>query len=51
MDKNGQFLALRVHTDANLGAYLSTFATAVPTIRDLSPQPGRSVMTGVQVRF
>ncbi len=32
MDKNGKFLALRVHTDANLGAYLSTFATAVPTI-------------------
>jgi carbon-monoxide dehydrogenase large subunit len=31
-DKNGQFLAMRVHTDANLGAYLSTFATAVPTI-------------------
>lgn len=32
MDKDGNFLALRVHTDANLGAYLSTFATAVPTI-------------------
>jgi len=32
MDKDGKFLALRVHTDANLGAYLSTFATAVPTI-------------------
>ena len=32
MDKDGQFLAMRVHTDANLGAYLSTFATAVPTI-------------------
>ncbi len=32
LDKNGKFLALRVHTDANLGAYLSTFATAVPTI-------------------
>jgi aerobic carbon-monoxide dehydrogenase large subunit len=32
MDKNGKFLAMRVHTDANLGAYLSTFATAVPTI-------------------
>jgi aerobic carbon-monoxide dehydrogenase large subunit len=31
-DKDGQFLALRVHTDANLGAYLSTFSTAVPTI-------------------
>jgi hypothetical protein len=32
MDKDGKFLALRVHTDANLGAYLSTFSTAVPTI-------------------
>jgi aerobic carbon-monoxide dehydrogenase large subunit len=32
MDATGKFLALRVHTDANLGAYLSTFSTAVPTI-------------------
>ncbi len=32
LDKDGKFLALKVHTDANLGAYLSTFATAVPTI-------------------
>lgn len=32
MDKDGKFLALRVHTDANLGAYLSTFSTCVPTI-------------------
>ncbi|NML46604.1 xanthine dehydrogenase family protein molybdopterin-binding subunit [Ramlibacter sp. G-1-2-2] len=32
MDSQGKFQALRVHTDANLGAYLSTFATAVPTI-------------------
>ena len=32
MDKDGKFLALRVHTDANVGAYLSTFASAVPTI-------------------
>jgi carbon-monoxide dehydrogenase large subunit len=30
--KDGKFLALRVHTDANLGAYLSTFSTCVPTI-------------------
>ena len=30
--KEGQFLALRVHTTANLGAYLSTFASCVPTI-------------------
>ncbi|TWO68393.1 xanthine dehydrogenase family protein molybdopterin-binding subunit [Caenimonas sedimenti] len=32
MDAQGKFLALRVKTDANLGAYLSTFSTAVPTI-------------------
>ncbi|MBN9320911.1 MAG: xanthine dehydrogenase family protein molybdopterin-binding subunit, partial [Delftia acidovorans] len=32
MDASGKFLAMRVHTDANLGAYLSTFASAVPTI-------------------
>ena len=27
MDKDGKFLGLRVHTTANLGAYLSTFAS------------------------
>jgi aerobic carbon-monoxide dehydrogenase large subunit len=32
MDKDGKFLAMRVHTDASMGAYLSTFSTAVPTI-------------------
>lgn len=32
LDQDGKFLALRVHTDANMGAYLSTFASAVPTI-------------------
>jgi aerobic carbon-monoxide dehydrogenase large subunit len=31
LDKNGKFLALRVATIANLGGYLSTFATAIPT--------------------
>ena len=31
MDENGKFLALRVSTKANLGAYLSTFATMVPS--------------------
>jgi iron complex outermembrane receptor protein len=35
----------------NLGNKLAYNATAVPTIRDLSPQAGRAVMTGVQVRF
>jgi carbon-monoxide dehydrogenase large subunit len=32
VDADGKFLAMRVHTVANLGAYLSTFATSVPTI-------------------
>ncbi len=32
LDKGGKFLGLKVDTTANLGAYLSTFSTAVPTI-------------------
>ncbi|MCC6608596.1 MAG: xanthine dehydrogenase family protein molybdopterin-binding subunit [Burkholderiales bacterium] len=32
LDKNGKFLAMRVHTTANLGAYLSTFSSCIPTI-------------------
>ncbi len=32
MDAQGNFLALRVNTIANMGAYLSTFASSVPTI-------------------
>lgn len=31
IDKDGKFLGLRVSTLANMGAYLSTFAPAVPT--------------------
>ncbi len=31
LDKDGKFLGLRVSTVANMGAYLSTFATCVPT--------------------
>src|SRR5437588_9378784 len=31
MDANAKFLALKVSTLANMGAYLSTFATCVPT--------------------
>ncbi len=31
LDKTGKFLALKVDTLANMGAYLSTFATCVPT--------------------
>ena len=32
LDKNGKFLAMRVATTANMGAYLSTFASCIPTI-------------------
>jgi aerobic carbon-monoxide dehydrogenase large subunit len=32
LDAQGGFLALRVRTTANMGAYLSTFASSVPTI-------------------
>ncbi len=32
MDAQGNFLAMRVMTIANMGAYLSTFASSVPTI-------------------
>lgn len=31
LDAEGRFLALKVHTQANMGAYLSTFAPCVPT--------------------
>ncbi len=31
LDKDGKFLALRVKTVANMGAYLSTFAPSIPT--------------------
>ena len=32
LDINGKFLAMRVHTTANMGAYLSTFGSCIPTI-------------------
>jgi aerobic carbon-monoxide dehydrogenase large subunit len=32
LDKDGKFLAMRVNTVANVGAYLSTFASCIPTI-------------------
>ena len=31
LDEDGRFTALKVRTQANLGAYLSTFASAIPT--------------------
>ena len=32
LDRDGKFLAMRVHTTAAMGAYLSTFASYIPTI-------------------
>ncbi|HUJ86584.1 MAG TPA: xanthine dehydrogenase family protein molybdopterin-binding subunit [Burkholderiales bacterium] len=32
LNKDGKFLAMRVQTTANMGAYLSTFASCIPTI-------------------
>ena len=32
LDRDGRFLAMRVRTSAAMGAYLSTFASSVPTI-------------------
>src|SRR5690349_959523 len=32
LDKDGKFLAMRVKTTASMGAYLSTFASCIPTI-------------------
>ena len=32
LDRDGKFLAMRVKTSASMGAYLSTFASCVPTI-------------------
>src|SRR6185503_2844272 len=32
LDKDGKFLGMRVRTTANMGAYLSTFASCIPTI-------------------
>jgi aerobic carbon-monoxide dehydrogenase large subunit len=41
MDASGKFLALRVHTLANMGAYLSQFGPLVPTLA------GSGVLAGV----
>jgi carbon-monoxide dehydrogenase large subunit len=41
LDKDGKFLAMRVKTTANIGAYLSTFASCVPTILYATAHPLR----------
>ena len=41
MDEEGNFLALHVQTKANMGAYLSTFASSVPTYLYGTPLAGQ----------
>ncbi|MGO4839733.1 molybdopterin cofactor-binding domain-containing protein, partial [Rhizobiaceae sp. 2RAB30] len=40
LDADGRFVALKVHTTANLGAYLSTFGPSIPTFFYGNPFPG-----------
>ena len=46
---DGTFLALKVDTVANMGAYLSTFAPAIPTFFYGNPFPGPYAMQDVHV--
>lgn len=50
LDGNGTFLALKVDTIANMGAYLSTFAPAIPTFFYGNPLPGPYALQDVHVR-
>ncbi len=50
LDADGTFLALKVDTIANMGAYLSTFAPAIPTFFYGNPFPGPYALRDVYVR-
>jgi carbon-monoxide dehydrogenase large subunit len=49
LDAAGRFLALDVDTIANMGAYLSTFAPAIPTFFYGNPFPGPYALRDVHV--
>lgn len=49
LDDGGKFLALKVDTIANMGAYLSTFAPAIPTFFYGNPFPGPYALRDVYV--
>ncbi len=50
LDGDGRFQALKVDTIANMGAYLSTFAPAIPTFFYGNPFPGPYDLRKVYVR-
>ncbi len=49
-EDSGKFTALKVDTIANMGAYLSTFAPAIPTFFYGNPLPGPYSLKDVYVR-
>ena len=49
MDANGKFLAFRTETHANVGAYLSNFATATPTFLHGTLMAGNYTVPNVYV--
>ena len=55
LNKDGTFIALKVHTIANLGAYLSTFGPSIPTFFYGNPFPGpysvRKIFVNVKGAF
>lgn len=50
LEDSGKFVALTVDTIANMGAYLSTFAPAIPTFFYGNPLPGPYALNDVFVR-
>ena len=52
LDPQGRFLAMRVRTDANAGAYLSYLGAVIPTLAGLKPLAGvyRTPLLHVRVR-
>ncbi|HAE46873.1 MAG TPA: carbon monoxide dehydrogenase [Tistrella mobilis] len=49
LDEDGRFRAMKVHTLANMGAYLSTFAPSIPTFFYANPFPGPYALRDVYV--
>ena len=50
LDENHRFLGLRVHTQANIGAYLSTFGSLIPTYVYAPLLSGQYVIPAIHAR-
>ena len=51
LDADGKFLALRAETTANMGAYLSTFASCIPTILHATLLAGQYATPAIYCRI